>query len=198
VAEERPADAGAVPAGGAPAGPERLVFKSDDKIQKKKARYMLRMVDSLNHVWLAALPERHDPPVVVQCVTCHHGSSVPQTLQSALLATFDKSGIDSVVAQYKRMREDMASGRFDVSETSVGELARALAERGRTADAIRVYRMDQEYYPGSADIDFALGELYAKQGDRGLAIERFRAGLAKRPNDQRARRRLQELEGNGS
>ena len=154
---------------------------------------MMRMVDSLNRVVLAALPDRRNPPVRVECVTCHRGSPVPQTLATVLSELIDKFGVDSAIARYRALRQDMASGRYDFSEQSVNELARRLAERGKTAEAVSMLQMNQEFYPNSPQIDFMLAELYLKRGERDKAIERYRAVLARQPNNPQAKRRLDEL-----
>lgn len=188
-----PALAGA--GGGAPGGPqaERTVFKSDDKVEKRTARFMIRMVDSLNHSILPTLPDRQDPPVVVECATCHRGSPLPQTLDMVLTSVIAHYGVDSAVVRYKQLREDMVSGRYDFSEWSINELARTLSANGKTAEAIAMLRMNQQYYPASPDIDFQLAENYVKRGAKDSAIQCYRAVLAKRPDDNRAKRRLGEL-----
>lgn len=181
-------------AAGAPAdAPERILFKSDDKVEKRKARVMLRMVDRINRQLLTAVPERHDPPVAVQCVTCHRGSEVPETVDLVLDSVIARSGVDSAIARYKAMREDMVSGRYDFTEGPIDELARRLAATGKPDAAIAMLLMNEQYNPKSAEIDFMLAELYAKQGDKQQAIQRYEMVLAKRPQDMRAKRRLQEL-----
>lgn len=170
-----------------------VVFSSDEKPTKRKARYMLRMVDSINLTLLVALPERRSPPVSVGCVTCHRGLPVPSTLEQVLNRTIASSGIDSAVAQYKRLRTSMESGRFDFTEWSINEMARRLAESGKIAEAIRMLELNQEYYAQSADIDFMIAELQLKLGEKEKAIVRYRATLQKNPNYQPARAKLQEL-----
>jgi len=187
VAEPRPA--------GAPAdGPEKLIFKSDDKIQKRKARFMMQMVARLNDKILPDLPgERHDPRIVMRCVTCHRGSPLPQALDAVLTDVIDKHGVDSAIARYKELREDMESGRYDFSEWSVNELARTLAGTGKTDAAIAMLEMNQEYNPKSGDIDYALGGLYLTKGDKDKAIAHYRAATAKRPQDTRSKHKLDSL-----
>jgi tetratricopeptide (TPR) repeat protein len=170
-----------------------VVFSSDEKPTKRKARYMLRMVDSINLTLLAALPERRSPPVTVSCVTCHRGLAVPSTLEQVLNRTIAANGIDSAVAQYKRLRTTMESGRFDFTEWSINEMARRLGESGKFVEAIRMLELNQEYYPQSADIDYFIAELALKLGDKEKAIARYRATLLKNPNYQPARAKLQEL-----
>ena len=171
--------------------PPRFEFAKDDKQTKEKARFMLRMVDSLNHVVLAALPDRKG--VVIQCVTCHRGSPVPQTLTTALTAAVDSFGIDTAIARYTRWRAQAETGRLDVSEQAVSDVARVLAGRGKTAEAIALQEMNEKNYPSSPDIDFALGELHRQRGERDAAITEYRMVLQKRPDDRRAAARLKEL-----
>ena len=196
VQEPAPAGGGGGGAGGPGGGGpprERFNFPSDDKEAKHKARFMMRMTDSLNRVVMAALPNRREPAVRIGCVTCHHGSPVPQTLESTLAEAIDKFGVDSAVAGYERLRQDMSSGRFDFSEHSLSELARTLGERGKTAEALAMLQLNQKHYPDSPEIDLQAAELYLKRGEKEQAVARFKSVLARRPNDMRVRRRLQEL-----
>lgn len=186
VAETVPGAAGATPR-------ERLRPALDDKATKQTARFMIRMADSLNGVVLTALPVRHTPVVAVSCVTCHHGSPLPQTIDAALAETIARAGVDSAIGRYRQLRGDMAAGRYDFREGPVTELATSLGNAGKTAEALKLLQMNQEFHPSSPAIDLALGETYLKAGDRAQAITRYRAVLTKRPNDQRARQRLQEL-----
>ena len=173
---------------------EGVDFKSDDKPTKRKARYMLRMADTINGRLLAALPDRSDPPVRVACVTCHRGLSKPATLASTLSTTIEKRGIDSAIAQYRRLRENtMTRGLFDFSEWSMNELARTLGERGKTAEAIAMLELNQEFYPQSPSIDMMIAELHRQRGEKDKAIARYRAVLQKEPNNPQAKRRLTEL-----
>ena len=174
-------------------GRPRLRPGPDDKREKRTARFMLNMVDTLNRVTLAALPERSQAAVRVNCVTCHRGSPIPGTIETVLVDAVDQFGPDSAIARYRRLRENMTSGRFDFSEIPVTAAARSLAGRGKADAAIALLTMNQEFNPNSADIDFQLGDIYEKKGDKDKAITSFQAVLTKRPNDPRARQRLTAL-----
>jgi tetratricopeptide (TPR) repeat protein len=169
-------------------------FSTDEKLAKRKARFMLQMVDTLNGQTLAAVPGRTDPPVRLDCVHCHRGSAVPRTLAAELTAAIDKGGAAAGVARYRELRENMASGRFDLSEWSMNELARTLAERGNTVAALAMLELNGEHYPKSAAIDLHIAELHRRRGELDKAIVRYRQALQKDPNNARARSALEELE----
>ncbi len=169
----------------------------DDKETKIKARYMLRMVDSINNVLLVALPGRSNPPVRVTCVTCHRGLSKPATLQSTLSAAIEKGGVDSATALYRHLREtSLVSGTYDFSEGSLNALAAQLADHGRADDALAMLKLNQEFYPNAGSVDFQMAEIYRQKGDKDNAITRYRLALQKEPNNQFAKRRLTELGAN--
>ncbi len=174
---------------------EGVNFASDDKPAKRTARFMLRMVDTLNQTTLAASPERRTPPVKMDCVHCHRGSVVPTTLAAELTRVVGANGIPAAVNRYKELRDGMASGRFDFGEWSMNELARSLSEEGKTDAAIAMLELNGEYYPKSAAIDMGLAELHRQRGEKDKAIARYRMVLQKEPKNVAARRALDALEG---
>lgn len=174
---------------------EGVNFASDDKPAKRTARFMLRMVDTLNQTTLAASPERRTPPVKMDCVHCHRGSVVPTTLAAELTRVVGANGIPAAVNRYKELRDGMASGRFDFGEWSMNELARSLSEEGKTDAAIAMLELNGEYYPKSAAIDMGLAELHRQRGEKDKAIARYRIVLQKEPKNVAARRALDALEG---
>jgi hypothetical protein len=190
--ERQPAAGGPPPGGGG--GPfQNFDFKLDDKKEKKTARVMLRMVDSINTAYLTKIPDRDDPPTNVTCVTCHRGLNKPRTIEGVLLTTTGRFGVDSAIGRYRSLRNDMVSGRYDFSEQPVTEAAQTLIKQAKYDDAIKLLQMNQEFYPNSVNIDYQLAEAYIAKGDKDAGVARLRAVLTKNPNDRRARARLQQL-----
>jgi len=189
---EREAPAGAAPApGGGPFA--NFDFKSDEKDHKRTARLMMRMVDTINTRFLASIPDRDNPPTNVNCLTCHRGLPKPTTIENVLLSTTNRAGVDSAIARYRMLRNNMAAGLYNFGELPVSDVAGRLIIDKKYDDAIKLLLMNQEFYPNSVNIDMQLAEAYAAKGDRDQAIARFRAVLAKQPNNPRARQRLQQL-----
>ena len=171
-----------------------VVFSSDEKPAKIKARAMLRMADEINTTLLARIPSRAEPRVSVGCATCHRGLALPKSLQTTLFETVAKDGAAAAVAQYRALRQNtMTDGKYNFGQWEINELARRLTEANDTGAAIAILEMNGEFYPESADIDFTLGELHRGRGETDQAIKRYRATLEKSPQHQGAKRWLTEL-----
>jgi tetratricopeptide (TPR) repeat protein len=171
-----------------------VVFSSDAKPAKRNARVMLRMVDTLNTTTLPQMPSRHQPAVTMDCVICHRGLPVPKTLQTELTEVIATRGIPAAVERYRVLRRDtLPLGLFRFDEWTMNEVARSLTESGNTDAAIAMLELNAEFYPKSADIDFGLGELHRKRGERDKAIARYRMALEKRPDYAPAKKQLDEL-----
>jgi tetratricopeptide (TPR) repeat protein len=137
-------------------------FPKDDKLTKRKAREMLRMVNDINGTYLAKLEGRSDPPVRVECMTCHHGVPEPRTLQDLLQQSYEHGGLDSTIARYHALR-DRYYGRaaYDFGEVPLADVAGRLWIGGHEADAARLDELNVEMNPNSA---------FAKRQHAALAI----------------------------
>ena len=171
-----------------------VVFSSDEKPAKLKARAMLRMTDEINQSLLSKVPARAEPRVSVDCVTCHRGLALPKTLQTTLLEIVNDKGAAAAVARYRDLRRDESLGRYNFGEWEINELARQLNEAGKREEAIAILEMNAEFYPKSIAIDIMVAELHVLLGNRDKALARFRAALEKDPNSQQAKQRIADLE----
>jgi tetratricopeptide (TPR) repeat protein len=128
-------------------------FAKDDKPTKIKARAMLKMVQDINGTYLANLEKRADPPLRVECFTCHHGVPQPRTLQDVLTYAYDQGGMDSTLARYQALH-DRYYGRaaYDFGEVALTLVAAHADSEGHGADAARLLALNVEANPNS---DFA-------------------------------------------
>lgn len=182
------------PGGGGGGGGPPLNYALDNKDTKKTARVMLKMVDSINQVFLAMVPTRDNmSPINVTCVTCHRGVAKPMTIEVVLASTIEKSGVDSAIARYRVLRTDLAAGRYNFTEQPVTLAAQRLAASGKYDDAMKLLQMNLEFNPASANLDYEIADLLINKGDKDAGIARLRAILVKNPNDRRARMRLTQL-----
>ena len=170
-----------------------VTFEKDDDPDKLKARFMLRMVDSLNRVVLPSIPGLQRAPLRIECKTCHRGSARPLLLTQLLEEVRDSAGIDAVVSRYRALRQNQSTaGRYDFGEWEMNLWAERLASQGRKSDAVAVYELNLEFFPRSASILIALGTLL-ESTDRPRAIQYFERAAAVQPADTVLQRRLQRL-----
>lgn len=171
-------------------------FHLDDKLTKRRARYMLRMVNRLNDEILPDLPERDRPAVRVECKTCHRGQRTPHLLRTELRAVIDSSGVEAAVARYRELREHaMDEGAYDFGVWEMNELARQLEADGRVDEAAAMLELNEEFHPRDASIPRTLGPLYETLGRTDDAVAAYRRALGLNPRDGRSLERLQSLTG---
>jgi len=169
-------------------------FAKDDDPDKRKARFMLRMVDSLNRVVLPGIPDLGRAPLRIECKTCHRGSALPLLLTQRLEQVRDSLGIDSAVALYRQLRANAGmAGRYDFGEWEVNLWAERLAAATLRTDAIAVYQLNLEFFPTSGSILIALGQLH-EASDRAKALDFYRRALVLQPGSAELQRRIQRLE----
>jgi tetratricopeptide (TPR) repeat protein len=125
-------------------------FPNDEKPTKRKAREMLRMVQAINGQHLAGLDDRADPPVRVQCVTCHGGRTTPRQLEDLLLLAYQTGGLDSTLAAYRTLREEYyGRAAYDFGSVPLTTVA-ADVRRSSLADATALLALNVEMNPNSA------------------------------------------------
>jgi tetratricopeptide (TPR) repeat protein len=145
-------------------------FASDEKPAKEKARAMIRMTQDINAVYLAKLERREDPPVQVECMTCHHGVREPRKLEDVLANTYDRGGLDSTIVRYNALRERYyGRAAYDFGETPLAEVASHIADGRRPEDAVRIHALNVEMNPKSnfakrIHASSAIAQIYVDHG----------------------------------
>jgi hypothetical protein len=139
-------------------------FAADDRPAKHKARVMIDMVRTINSAHLAGLDKRTDPPVTVECATCHRGTTEPRMLQDVLRREYQAGGLEALKAKYRALRERYY-GRFtyDFGEVPLADLAGEIWDAGAPDDGVQLHALNVEMNPGSA---------FAKRQHASLAITR--------------------------
>jgi tetratricopeptide (TPR) repeat protein len=175
---------------------EGVVFESDDDPDKRKARYMLQMVDELNQNLLPMMADRDEPNAMISCKTCHRGAPKPALLTEVLRTTLDTEDSEAAVAQYRQLREgEGMAGRYDFGEWEMNSFADELAAEDRPRDAIAMYELNLEFHPESGSIILALARLHEGIDETDAAIGYYERALEMRPGDPRLTAKLEELRG---
>lgn len=111
-----------------------------------------------------------------------------------LISILETKGIDALEAQYLYHRERGFEGVGE-SQADTNALGYQLLGRGQTDAAIRIFRLNVETYPRSANAADSLAEAYLASGDRALAAAAYQQVLALDPRNRNARYELARLTG---
>ena len=168
-------------------------FTSDEKVEKRKAREMIRMVRRINGELLAKVPERSEPPVVVKCRTCHHSLTRPVEIRDVLAQTFEAEGADATIAQYQELREKYyGSDSYDFRHFMLANVAERVA-RQNPEGAIQLLEFNGKLHPKSGQTFATMARIYRGTGDIPAAIRSLERALEAQPDVEFYRRTLQRL-----
>ena len=176
--------------------PEQLDPSLDDKEVKRGARQMLQMTMDINGTYLARTGRTFTPRTRVSCETCHRGATLPRTLAAEVLGALEARDADSAVARYRELREK-AYGRamFDFGEGSLPAMADELTRSRRADDAMKLLRLNLEYFPKSGMTYAAIAMGEAQRGDTTAALATIEQGLAAAPDHPQLKQLLARLKG---
>lgn len=176
---------------------KEMNFASDEKETKRTARAMLRMVDAINKEYIAKLGR--ETPQQVQCVTCHHGLSVPTTMNALLAETIEKKDVPAAIALYRELRkQDLGGGQYDFGETPLNQLTENLLKQKKTQAAVAIMELNVEVNtPPSMWSRNLLAMAHAANKETEKAKEDYRKILELNPQDTFAKKQLEELSGGG-
>jgi tetratricopeptide (TPR) repeat protein len=171
-------------------------FAADTKPTKTVARRMILMSREIT----ARLPEVTGKPAAevtrLRCATCHRGVAIPKLLPDVLIETVNKSGGAAAVQQYRDLRKQYYGGQsYDFSENALVPVALQLTNTNKPDDALVLLQLNAEFYPNSAPTYAGMGQAYLKKNDKENAIKHFEKAVQLDPNNQAAKRNLEQLKG---
>ena len=116
------------------------------------------------------------------------GGGLPQQLTSALKS----GGYAAASKAYRSFREDPAHVYLE-TESDVNRLGYDLLRDGKIDEAIEIFRLNVEAYPGSANTYDSLAEAYLKKGNKEEAIKYYSKAVEVNPNFASSLEALRQL-----
>ena len=100
--------------------------------------------------------------------------------------------LDAALAQYAEIKANQAD-LYELGDDDLNRLGYAVLGDKKTEDALRVFRMNVEAFPKSANAQDSLGEACEIAGDTGAARAAYEAALRLDPTFQHAADALKKL-----
>jgi CubicO group peptidase (beta-lactamase class C family) len=99
-----------------------------------------------------------------------------------------EKGADAAIQQF-----DAALKNASISESSINSLGYRLLSQKRNTDAIRIFQLNTDLHPQSANTYDSLAEAYMNSGNNPLAIQFYEKSLALDPKNSNATSQLKKL-----
>ena len=112
-------------------------------------------------------------------------------IAQTLSATIASSGIEAAERQYHDLKASPADYNFD--ENELNSLGYRLLRKNKFKEAIRIFQLNVEAYPKSANTYDSLAEGYMDNGENALAIANYQKSLQLNPKNRNAEVMLQKL-----
>lgn len=168
-------------------------FVSDKNPNKDRAREMLRMLGDVNS-HLKKIEPSGDQRVNMWCHTCHRGRPRPMTLEEELGQQYRQKGLDQALTHYQELKTKyLVKGAYDFSERSLNVFGYEVLEKKDTAGAIRVFNLNAQMFPKSANVWDSLAEGYMKAGDTKAAKRYYEKSLKLDPTNESAKEMLKKI-----
>ena len=136
-------------------------YASDEKREKRVARQMILLRDSIN-VMLGAIVDKPagagptagsgqpGAPIRVLCRDCHHGLPIPRQLTTLMSEAEANGGAAAGLAKYRELRAQFYGGQqYDFTENSLLAMAQRALTAKKPAEAMQYLQASLEYFPTS-------------------------------------------------
>jgi CubicO group peptidase (beta-lactamase class C family) len=104
--------------------------------------------------------------------------------------------IDKAIETYKRISKSVSKKSFIFSETELNSLGYQMIKENKLDEAIKLFELNAQEYPESANVYDSLGDVYQRNGQMHLAIEYYQKSLKMNPDNKNAREILQKHKAN--
>ena len=182
-------------------------FASDDKREKRVARQMILLRDSINVVLPAIVgkPAGAGPtsvngqpgqPVRVLCSSCHRGLPIPRSIADEVTDAETNGGGPAGLAKFKELRAKYYGGQqYDLRENALVGIANRATNAKRPDDALAYLQTNLEYFPKSAVTYVAMAQAKNAKGDKQAAVKDLEKAMELDPQNAAAKTQLQQLRG---
>jgi tetratricopeptide (TPR) repeat protein len=146
--------------------------------------------DAAGRAFLEASPAEIGAPAHLLTVYRTKAQGAPPT-RASFAAELARKGFDQALSVYQAMQKRNAG--FALTDGELNSWGYRLLRAGQVRQAIAILRLNTEVHPDSWNAFDSLGEAYAGDGDKRLAIQAYRKSLALNPGNSNAADQIARL-----
>ncbi len=158
--------------------------------------YMGRYIEDKNTIILLSNAVPFNYPVVataIRNILYDKPYDEPKRSAAAILyKEIEEKGIDAAISDIKKLKD---SKEYDFNEAEINMMGYTFMRSGKIKEAIEVFKLNVELFPGSWNVYDSLGEAYMNNGDTKLAIDNYKKSIELNPNNTGGIETLKKLEG---
>jgi tetratricopeptide (TPR) repeat protein len=102
--------------------------------------------------------------------------------------------VDAAVAKYHQMKDSKSANEI-LEEGTMNSIGYAFMQKKQYTDAIKIFMLNVEAFPASANVYDSLGEAYAENGDIPAAVRNYARSLELNPENTAGAEKLKILRG---
>jgi len=125
------------------------------------------------------------------------GTSQARRISSEILIPYEMlitGKLAEALEGYRKIKKEMPDANV-VAEGRLNNLGYTLMRQNKLPEAIDIFKLNVEFYPGAWNVYDSLGEAYMTNGDKDLAITNYKKCLGLNPKNTGGAQLLEKLEG---
>ncbi|MCY1023021.1 beta-lactamase family protein [Pyxidicoccus sp. MSG2] len=115
------------------------------------------------------------------------------SIGEVVMATLEKSSAAEAIARYRTLKTTKAT-EYDFAERELNNVGYRLLGSGRVAEAIEIFKLNVEMFPGEGNVYDSLGEAYLAGGNKEQALVNYRRAVELNPKNTSAAETVKRLE----
>lgn len=102
-------------------------------------------------------------------------------------------GIDAAVEEFGKIKNN--EEEYRTNEREINELGYNLLQEGKVTEAVKILKINVDFFPESANVYDSYGEALAAAGDKENAIINYKKSIELNPDNESGKQMLKKLEG---
>ncbi len=117
-----------------------------------------------------------------------------QSIAEVMGKALEKGSVAQALAQYRSLKASKPDAYDFEEQNALNMVGYGLLQKGRTGDAIEVFKLNVEMFPTHGNPPDSLGEAYLAAGNKALALASYKRALELNPRNEGARAAIAQLE----